>query len=86
MFFLDRMWRQQNWRLRSLKLVQLMTSFLLSMAMEDLNASNSAYDRGSAADRLHLLGTQHESFNADGDIVDNDLDPALLEEINRLAC
>ncbi|XP_074341591.1 uncharacterized protein LOC141679012 isoform X3 [Apium graveolens] len=52
---------------------------------QDLNASNSAYTRGrgSAADRLQLLGTQHESFNADGDIVDNDLDPALLEGIDR---
>ncbi|XP_074338553.1 SKP1-like protein 21 isoform X1 [Apium graveolens] len=50
---------------------------------QDLNASNSAYDRGSAADRLQLLGTQHESFNPDGDIVDNDLDPALLEGIDR---
>ncbi|XP_074341590.1 uncharacterized protein LOC141679012 isoform X2 [Apium graveolens] len=53
---------------------------------QDLNASNSAYTRGrgSAADRLQLLGTQHESFNADGDIVDNDLDPALLEGIDRV--
>lgn len=51
-----------------------------------MNASGSANRSSSADAALMTLGTQDESSNVEGDTDDDDLDPAIMEGIDRLAC
>ncbi|KAK1377310.1 SCF ubiquitin ligase, Skp1 component [Heracleum sosnowskyi] len=53
---------------------------------QDMNSSHSANRSSSAGATLKQLGIQDVSFNVEGDTDDDGLDPAQLEEIDRLAC
>lgn len=50
---------------------------------QDMNASDSANRSGSAGDTSKLLGTEDESFNIEGDTVDDYMDPEIMKMIDR---